>query len=76
MLPVSYVSVPLEMPEGRGAVVAFSDIEDRLRAEQVLREHDAILATQQASLRRVSTLVPAERRRPRCSPPSPERSAT
>jgi PAS domain S-box-containing protein len=57
MFPVSYVSVPLEMPKGRGAVVAFNDIEDRLRAEQVLREHDAILATQQASLRRVATLV-------------------
>ncbi|MCW3063228.1 MAG: sensor histidine kinase, partial [Solirubrobacterales bacterium] len=57
MFPVSYVSVPLEMPEGRGAVVAFTDIEDRLRAEQVLREHDAVLAAQQASLRRVATLV-------------------
>ena len=44
MFPVSYVSVPIEMPEGRGAVVAFTDIEDRLRAEQVLREHDAVLA--------------------------------
>lgn len=30
MFPVSYVSVPLEMPDGRGAVVAFTDIEDRL----------------------------------------------
>jgi PAS domain S-box-containing protein len=57
MFPVSYVSVPLEMPKGRGAVVAFNDIEDQLRAEQVLREHDAILATQQASLRRVAALV-------------------
>ncbi len=55
--PVSYVSVPLEMPDGRGAVVAFTDIEDRLRAEQVLREHDAVLAAQQASLRRVASLV-------------------
>ena len=34
MFPVSYVSVPIEMPEGRGAVVAFTDIEDRLRAER------------------------------------------
>ena len=34
------------MPEGRGAVVAFTDIEDRLRAERVLREHEAILAAQ------------------------------
>jgi PAS domain S-box-containing protein len=57
MFPVSYVSVPLEMPEGRGAVVAFSDIEDRLRAEEVLRDHDAVLTVQQASLRRVATLV-------------------
>jgi PAS domain S-box-containing protein len=55
--PVSYVSVPLEMAEGRGAVVAFNDIEDRLRAEQVLREHDAVLATEQASLRRIATHV-------------------
>jgi PAS domain S-box-containing protein len=57
MFPVSYVSVPIEMPEGRGAVVAFTDIEDRLRAERVLREHEAILAKERASLRRVATLV-------------------
>jgi PAS domain S-box-containing protein len=41
MFPVSYVSVPIDMPDGRGAVVAFTDIEDRLRADEVLREHDA-----------------------------------
>ena len=57
MFPVSYVSVPLEMPDGRGAVVAFNDIEDRLRAEQVLREHDAVLAAREGSLRRIATLV-------------------
>ena len=57
MFPVSYVSVPLEMPEGRGAVVAFHDIEDRLRADEVLREQEAILTAQQAALRRVATLV-------------------
>jgi PAS domain S-box-containing protein len=57
MFPVSYVSVPLEMDEGRGAVVAFTDIEPRRRAEQVLREHDAALATQQACLQRIATLV-------------------
>jgi PAS domain S-box-containing protein len=55
--PVSYVSAPIEMHDGRGAVVAFTDIEDRVRAEQRLREHDAALAAQQASLRRVATLV-------------------
>jgi PAS domain S-box-containing protein len=57
MFPVSYVSAPIDMPEGRGAVVAFTDIEDRQRAEQVLREHEAILASEQAALRRVATLV-------------------
>jgi PAS domain S-box-containing protein len=57
MFPVSYVSVPLELPEGRGAVVAFSDIEDRLRAEEVLREHDSVLASREGSLRRIATLV-------------------
>jgi PAS domain S-box-containing protein len=46
MLPVSYVSVPLETAEGRGAVVAFTDIEDRRRA-----------ADEHAGLRRVATLV-------------------
>jgi PAS domain S-box-containing protein len=55
--PVSYVSAPIEMHDGRGAVVAFTDIGDRVRAEQRLREHDAALAAQQASLRRVATLV-------------------
>jgi PAS domain S-box-containing protein len=57
MFPVSYVSVPLEMPDGRGAVVAFTDIEDRLRAEAALRERDDALASQEASLRRVAALV-------------------
>jgi PAS domain S-box-containing protein len=59
MFPVSYVSAPVQMDEGRGAVVVFNDIEDRLRAEDELREHSAVLAAQQASLRRVATLVTA-----------------
>jgi PAS domain S-box-containing protein len=57
VFPVSYVSAPIEMRDGRGAVVAFTDIEDRLRAEERLREHDAALAAQQASLRRIATLA-------------------
>jgi PAS domain S-box-containing protein len=57
IFPVSYVSVPIEMQEGRGAVVAFTDIEDRRRAERELREHDEILAAERASLRRVAALV-------------------
>jgi PAS domain S-box-containing protein len=48
--PVSYVSAPLEMRGGRGAVVLFTDLEDQLR--------DATrLADEQAALRRVATLV-------------------
>jgi PAS domain S-box-containing protein len=43
--PVSYWSAPIEMPQGRGAVVAFTDIEERRQAEQVLRERDAVLAS-------------------------------
>jgi PAS domain S-box-containing protein len=57
MFPVAYVSVPLDLPAGRGAVVAFTDIEDRVRAEQALLERDARLADEQSSLRRVATLV-------------------
>jgi PAS domain S-box-containing protein len=55
--PVSYVSVPLGMPEGRGSVVAFVDITDRLRGEQLQREHDAVLTAEQAALRRIAALV-------------------
>src|SRR4051812_24496512 len=57
MLPASYVSVPIDMPGGRGAVVAFTDIEARLSAERSLREREAQLAEQQAALRRVAALV-------------------
>jgi PAS domain S-box-containing protein len=57
MFPVAYVSVPIEMAEGRGAVVAFTDIEERLRAEELLREHDAVLAAREGALRRIATLV-------------------
>jgi PAS domain S-box-containing protein len=72
MVPVAYVSVPLEMGDGRGALVAFTDIEDRLRLQEgqyddadatlaaqhaALRDELARLADEQAALRRVATLV-------------------
>jgi len=57
MFPVSYASVPLQMSDGRGAVVAFNDIEARLRAEEELRERDVRLAEEQSSLRRIASLV-------------------
>ena len=57
MFPVSYVSAPIELREGRGAVVAFTDIEDRLHAERMLRDHDAVREAREGALRRVATLV-------------------
>jgi PAS domain S-box-containing protein len=55
--PVSYVSLPIEMPEGRGAVVAFAEVGDRLRGEQVLGGRDAVLGAREDSLRRIAALV-------------------
>jgi PAS domain S-box-containing protein len=55
--PVSYVSAAIELPEGRGALVAFSDIENRMRAEQVPGEGDAVLGAREDSLRRIAALV-------------------
>jgi PAS domain S-box-containing protein len=47
MFAVAWVSVPIELEDGRGAVVAFSEV----------REREAELAEEQAALRRVATLV-------------------
>jgi PAS domain S-box-containing protein len=44
IVPVEYWSAPLDGPAGRGAVVAFRDVSERRRAEEVLRERDAILS--------------------------------
>jgi PAS domain S-box-containing protein len=57
MFPVSYASVPIEMPEGPGAVVAFTNIEERREDEQRLRTRETRLAGQQEALRRVAGLV-------------------
>jgi PAS domain S-box-containing protein len=43
MFAVAYSSAPIEMSTGRGAVVAFTDIDERRRIDQILRERDAIL---------------------------------
>jgi hypothetical protein len=68
LFPVSYVSVPLELAGGRGAVVAFSELEERLRAEQVLREHDAVLARQSPRCGGSRPWSPPARPPPRSSP--------
>jgi PAS domain S-box-containing protein len=56
MFPVAYLSVPLDMPGGRGALVAFIDTRAPLRADRK-REREVRLAEEQDSLRRVATLV-------------------
>jgi PAS domain S-box-containing protein len=48
-LPVAYVSAPLDLPDGRGTVLAFTDTESRERVRR--------LADEQAALLRVATLV-------------------
>jgi PAS domain S-box-containing protein len=45
LFPVAYTSAPIELSNGLGAVVTFTDIEERRRAEQALREREAILAS-------------------------------
>lgn len=44
MFPVSYWSAPIDAPNGRGAVVAFTDTEEQRRAERAERERDTAQA--------------------------------
>ena len=44
VFPVEYWSAPIDAPTGRGAVVAFQDVGERRRSEDVLQERDAILS--------------------------------
>jgi PAS domain S-box-containing protein len=74
--PVSYALLPIELPEGRGTIVTFADIEDSLRGEQALGGRDAVLGACEDSLRRIATLGPAGRRRRMSSPRSLGRSRT
>ena len=41
MFPIAWWSAPIAMPNGNGAVLAFSDISERRAAEQAARERDA-----------------------------------
>jgi len=43
-VPVSFSSVPIDLPGGRGIVMTFLDMSEQREAEQALRERDAILA--------------------------------
>jgi RNA polymerase sigma factor (sigma-70 family) len=44
LLPVEFWSAPIDLPDGRGAVVSFTDVSERRRTERALAERDAILS--------------------------------
>jgi signal transduction histidine kinase len=56
--PIAWWSAPIDLPSGRGAVVAFTDVTERLAAERAIRERDAAEAAQ----RRIVAAVHAARR--------------
>ena len=65
MFPVSYWSAPIETPSGRGAVLAFTDIEEQRRAERAERERDVARAREseaRAAQRRIVEAGYAARR--------------
>ncbi|MDQ8044677.1 MAG: PAS domain S-box protein [Solirubrobacteraceae bacterium] len=66
MVPVAYSSAPLATDQGRGAVVVFRDVSDRLASEEIKRREAAERARAQeleASRTRILTAMDAERRR-------------
>ena len=65
MFPVNYWSAPIETPHGRGAVVAFTDIEEQRKAELAMRQRDvseAQAAEARAAQRRTMEAADAARR--------------
>ena len=44
ILPIAYSTAPFDLPEGRGSVTAFTDIEAHLEAEHAARERDVAAA--------------------------------
>jgi PAS domain S-box-containing protein len=66
MVPVEYWSAPIETPAGRGAVVAFTDIEERRRLAEMTRQRDiaeARAAEARAGQRRIIEAGDAARAR-------------
>jgi signal transduction histidine kinase len=65
MVPIAWWSAPIDMPGGRGSVLVFTDISERLAAEEALRERDAAeirAAESQAAQRRILDSAIAARR--------------
>jgi PAS domain S-box-containing protein len=53
LVPVGYASAPLETPDGRGAVVVFRDLTERLDADEVAASRARIVAATDAERRRI-----------------------
>ena len=65
-MPVTFSMSPFELPDGLGSVTAFSDVEERRRAERVARERDVAEARAEelrAARRRVIEAADAARAR-------------
>jgi PAS domain S-box-containing protein len=65
MFPIAWWSAPIDMPKGRGAVLAFTDTTARRAAEQAARERDAAeirAAESRAAQRRILDGATAARR--------------
>jgi PAS domain S-box-containing protein len=66
LMPVTFSMSPFELPDGLGSVTAFSDVEERRRAERAARERDVAEARSeelQAARRRVIEAGDAARAR-------------
>ena len=65
LFPIAWWSSPIDLPTGRGVVLAFTDITQRRRAEQAARERDAatIRATEAKAAQRRITEQTTETRR-------------
>ena len=64
MFPIAWWSAPIDMPGGRGAVITFTDISDRLAAQKARWERDAAeirAAESQAAQRRILECATAAR---------------
>jgi PAS domain S-box-containing protein len=64
MFPIAWWSAPIDMPGGRGAVLAFTDITERLASEMAIRERDAAeirAAESRAAQRRILDSATAAR---------------
>jgi PAS domain S-box-containing protein len=64
MFPIAWWSAPIDTPGGRGAVLAFTDITERLASEKAMRERDAAeirAAESRAAQRRILESATAAR---------------